>query len=673
MKTGFYPKLAVEGIRKNKRIYFPYILTGTVMVMMFYILSYLTESPALSGMPGGSELMLLLPLGYSVIGIFSLLFLFYTNSFLIRQRYREFGLYNVLGMDKRNISKIMVYENLTVGVIAIVSGLFAGILLSKAAELILLNLIKMKINYELHIGIISFGRTVLVYGIIYFLLLLNSLIKVRRSKPLELMKADKVGERLPKRIWFEAMTGTILLGMAYWLAVSIEEPLAAFTAFFVAVILVIAGTYELFIAGSVVFCKLLQKNKRYYYKPNHFVSVSSMVYRMRRNGAGLASICILLTMVLVMISATTSLYFGAEDAIRTRFPSGVNISVNFSSIDGISDENLDVLRDSIREEVGTDVDLEGYRSGQIGGLLTEDGILIDHSSHTDLSFSAYNNLGYLSVISLADYNRLTGNSESLKDDECLLYAFRTEFTSDTFTMEFGEPYRIKKVLDSFVDDGDTTSLIMPTVYLVVNDLQDFTEPILSMTNSNGGPMMLFDWSCGFDLDSGEQETAACNAIRSLLYNNIVQYTYYGSVKGYEENIAGFFQMYGSLFFLGIMLSVVFLLAAVLIIYYKQISEGYEDQSRFDIMQKVGMTKKDIRRSINSQMLTVFFLPLIIAGIHLCFAFPFIWKILMLFGLNNMTYIIIVMLICFAVFALLYALVYKITSNAYYTIVSGGKE
>ena len=463
MKTGFYPKLAVEGIRKNKRIYFPYILTGTVMVMMFYILSYLTESPALSGMPGGSELMLLLPLGYSVIGIFSLLFLFYTNSFLIRQRYREFGLYNVLGMDKRNISKIMVYENLTVGIIAIVSGLFAGILLSKAAELILLNLIKMEINYELHIGIISFGRTVLVYGIIYFLLLLNSLIKVSRSKPLELMKADKVGERLPKRIWFEAMTGTILLGMAYWLAVSIEEPLAAFTAFFVAVILVIAGTYELFMAGSVVFCKLLQKNKRYYYKPNHFVSVSSMVYRMRRNGAGLASICILLTMVLVMISATTSLYFGAEDAIRTRFPSGVNISVNFSSIDGISDENLDVLRDSIREEVGTDVDLEGYRSGQIGGLLTEDGILIDHSSHTDLSFSTYNNLGYLSVISLADYNRLTGNSEFLKDDECLLYAFRTEFTSDTFTMEFGEPYRIKKVLDSFVDDGDATSLIMPTV------------------------------------------------------------------------------------------------------------------------------------------------------------------------------------------------------------------
>lgn len=673
MKTGFYPKLAVEGIRKNKRIYFPYILTGTVMVMMFYILSYLTESPALSGMPGGSELMLLLPLGYSVIGIFSLLFLFYTNSFLIRQRYREFGLYNVLGMDKRNISKIMVYENLTVGIIAIVSGLFAGILLSKAAELILLNLIKMEINYELHIGIISFGRTVLVYGIIYFLLLLNSLIKVSRSKPLELMKADKVGERLPKRIWFEAMTGTILLGMAYWLAVSIEEPLAAFTAFFVAVILVIAGTYELFMAGSVVFCKLLQKNKRYYYKPNHFVSVSSMVYRMRRNGAGLASICILLTMVLVMISATTSLYFGAEDAIRTRFPSGVNISVNFSSIDGISDENLDVLRDSIREEVGTDVDLEGYRSGQIGGLLTEDGILIDHSSHTDLSFSTYNNLGYLSVISLADYNRLTGNSEFLKDDECLLYAFRTEFTSDTFTMEFGEPYRIKKVLDSFVDDGDATSLIMPTVYLVVNDLQDFTEPILSMTNSNGEPMMLFDWSCGFDLDSGEQETAACNAIRSLLYNNHVQHIYSGSVKGYEENIAGFFQMYGSLFFLGIMLSVVFLLAAVLIIYYKQISEGYEDQSRFDIMQKVGMTKKDIRRSINSQMLTVFFLPLIVAGIHLCFAFPFIWKILMLFGLNNMTYIIIVMLICFAVFALLYALVYKITSNAYYTIVSGGKE
>lgn len=671
MKWGFYPKLAWEGVRKNKRLYLPYILTGCVMVMMFYILSYLTESPALGGMPGGSVLMTLLLLGCIVVAFFSLLFLFYTNSFLIRHRYREFGLYNVLGMDKRNIGRIMVWECLMVGKISIVSGMAVGILFSKIAELALLNLLNMEVSYDLSIGLGALRHTALVYGGIYVVLLLNSLIKVGRSRPLELMQSSKVGERLPKRIWLDALIGMVFLGTAYFLAVSIEEPLAALSVFFVAVLLVIGGTYELFMAGSVVFCKLLQRNKRYYYQSHHFVSVSSMVYRMRRNGAGLASICILLTMVLVMISSTASLYFGVEDTMNTRYPHGVNISLSFSSIDGISDKNLDAVRADICKEVGTAVDLEGYRSGEIGGLLTEDGILIDYSSHSNRAISVYNKVGYLSVMSLADYNRLTGSEETLEEDECLLYALRTEIASDTFTMEFGEPYRIKKVLDSFVEDGDATSLIVPTVYLVVKDLEDFAEPLLAMENNNGNPVMLFNWSCGFDLDDPERETAVCAALRSVLNKDDVRYLYSRTVEGYEENIDGFFQVYGSLFFLGIMLSIVFLLAAVLIIYYKQISEGYEDQARFAIMQKVGMTKGNIRQSINSQMLTVFFLPLLMAGVHLCFAFPFLWRMLMLFGLNDMPFIVVVMLICFAIFGAFYVLVYKITSNAYYAIVSKG--
>lgn len=673
MRLGFYPKLAWEGIRKNKRMYLPYILTGSIMVMMFYILSYLTESPALGGMQGGSVLMSLLPLGAGVIGIFSLLFLFYTNSFLIRHRYREFGLYNVLGMDKRNIGKIMVWECLMVGAIAIGAGLFTGILLSKAAELVLLNLIGMDINYQLNIGFHAFRQTALVYSTIYFVLFLNSLIKVGRTKPLELMKSSRVGEKLPKRIWLDAIIGVIFLGVAYWLAISIEEPLAALSAFFAAVILVIGGTYELFMAGSVVFCKLLQKNKQYYYKSNHFVSVSSMVYRMRRNGAGLASICILLTMVLVMISSTASLYFGAENALRTRFPRGVNVTVNFSSLDGISDRNIDTMKQMIREKTGTDAELDVFRAGEIGGLITEEGIIIDFDSFSNTSLFTYNNVGYLSIISLEDYNHMTGSSETLMEDECLLYCVRTEILSDTFTMQYGEPYKIKKILNEFTEQGTANSLTLPAVYIVVDDLKAFAEPILSMKNSNGDSMMTFHWSCGFDLDSAEQEIAAASAIREDFRQNEDVNLYSYSAESLEENRAGFFQLYGSLFFLGIMLSIVFLLAAVLIIYYKQISEGYEDQSRFDIMQKVGMTKRDIRRSINSQMLTVFFLPLVFAGIHLCFAFPFLWKMLMLFGLNNMPLIIVIMLICFAIFGLFYALVYKITSNSYYSIVSGARE
>ena len=676
MRAGFYPKLAWDGICKNKQLYFPYILTGGVMVMMYYILSYLIESPALANMPGGSVLMSVLPLGCAVIAVFSLLFLFYTNSFLIKQRYREFGLYNILGMDKRNISKIMVWETLFVAVIAIASGLIAGIVLSKAAELVLLNLLKMEITYTFSIALVTLRQATLVYGGIYLLLLLNSLIKVSRSKPLELMQSSKVGERIPKRNWVFGAAGVIFLGVAYYLAASIEEPIAALETFFVAVIMVIIGTYLVFISGSVVFCKLLQKNKKYYYKPNHFVSVSSMVYRMKRNGAGLASICILLTMVLVMISSTTSLYFGEEDSLKNRCPNDINITMTFDKIEGISDANLDLLRDDIRQYSGEGVNLKGVRTCEIPGLITQEGITIDTSSHVNFSASTYNNVGYLSVLSIDDYNNMMGTNETLADDECLVYCERLEYQWDTFTMEYGATYKVKTQLDDFQVDGDTAAMIVPTVFLVVDDIYAFSEPVKEMKNSNGDPMMMYDWRCGFDVETADIENEISTDLNELfrsmdIENNEAFYSF--SVQSREAKREAFYDVYGSLFFLGIMLSIVFLLVAVLIIYYKQISEGYEDHGRFEIMQKVGMTKRGIRKSINSQMITVFFMPLVFAGIHLVFAFPFLSKILVLFAMDNIRLSAIVNLICFAVFGLFYALVYKITSSSYYTIVSSSKE
>lgn len=676
MKAGFYVKLAWDGIRKNKRLYLPYMLTGGVMVMMYYILSFLTESPTIQHMPGGSTLMSMLPLGCIVISIFSLLFLFYTNSFLIRQRYREFGLYNILGMDKKNIGRIMIWECIIVGIISIIPGLAAGITLSKTAELVLLKLVNAPVTYELSIGVKSLWKTPLIYSGIYFLLLINSLIRVWRSKPLELLKSNREGEKIPKLIWLHAVIGVILLGTAYYLAVTIEEPLTALTVFFLAVILVIAGTYELFMAGSVVLCKLLQKNKSYYYKPNHFVSVSSMVYRMRRNGAGLASICILLTMVLVMISSSASLYFGSEDTLKNRYPKGVNISITVKDIDGLNDENVKSLQNTIIESCGQQPEISFMRTGEIPGIFSDSGVTIDYSAFVDFSLSTYDNVGYLAVVSLADYNRMCGTNEVLADDECMLYCIRYSYNSDTFAMENGRPYKVKKILDEFISDGDFNSMIVPTICIVVNDFNAFVEPVLSMANFEGDPMIRFELRCGFDLETAEAELAAADAIRASLRNLDIEgknniYSY--NVESREANREDFFNTYASLFFLGIMLSIVFLLAAVLIIYYKQISEGYEDQSRFDIMQKVGMTKKDIRRSINSQILTVFFSPLIMAGVHLAFAFSFIWKILMLFNLNNLPLVIMVTIICFLLFGIFYALVYKITSSSYYSIVSGRKD
>ena len=676
MKTSFYPKLAFDGIRKNRRLYFPYILTGSILVMMHYILGFLERSPTVEQMAGGTTLQSALPLGCLIIAAFSLLFLFYTNSFLIKERYREFGLYNVLGLDKRNIGKIMMWETLITAGIAIATGLILGIIMSKTAELILINMLGKDMVYTLKIGFDAMWKTVKIFVIIYLLLLLNSLIRVARSKPLELMKSNKVGERVPKLTPFFAVFGVILLSFAYYLSTSIDEPLTALVWFFVAVIFVIVATYLLFIAGSVVFCKLLQKNKRYYYKKNHFVSVSSMVYRMKRNGAGLASICVLLTMVLVMISSTACLYFGAEDAIAARCPNGINVSITFDKFEGIESDNIENLREVMREYSGDTSELTGVRACEVQGLFTEKGIEIDLLTNGLYDFST-DKVGYLSAISLFDYNILMNENETLSANECLIYSNRLKNTSDTFAVESGKTYKVKEHLKDFKVDGETLAMTAPVVYLVVEDLESFAEPFKALKNSSNDPIMMYDWRCGFDAPDSADEPKIVGALQTSVSNLMSENenglnVAYCNIFSRTEKRDSFYDMYGSLFFLGIMLSIVFLMAAVLIIYYKQISEGYEDQSRFDIMQKVGMTKRDIKKSINSQMLTVFFLPLILAGLHLAFAFPFVSKILLMFAFSNTSLSVLVNLGCFAAFGILYAFVYKITSGAYYVIVSGRK-
>ena len=676
MRINVYPKLAWEGIRKNKRLYVPYIAMGALMVMMFYLLRFLQDSPVIGVMRGAVTLSMVLPMGYAVIAIFSIIFLFYTNSFLIRQRYREFGLYNILGMNKQNVCMIMVWESIFVGGIAIVTGLAAGILLSKGAELVLFNLVHMDISFDLRISAVSVFYTITGYIIIYLILLLNSVIKVWFAKPLDLLKSNRVGEKMPKRTWVYAAVGMVLLGAAYYLAVSIKEPLTALTYFFLAVIMVIIGTYALFMAGSVVLCRILQKNKRYYYQPNHFISVSSMMYRMKRNGAGLASICILLTMVLVMLSSTTSLYFGIEDSLVGRYPHSVNVVVGFSDVEDLNSENLKKLYEAVRENSPEVKETDCYTMGGTSGLFSDQGINLDVTS-VDVSINDYEQVGTLQVMSLEEYNRLCDADETLNADECLLYANRITYDSDTFTIVDGASYKVKKMLDNCVKDGDLDSMMNPSMIMVVPDFEECLKTVSDFRTRTEGTVMALRWKCGYDVESTEQETKEAEAIEESLARlsetKSVDGLIFYSVDSREDNRESFYDLNGSLFFLGIVLSTVFLLAAVMIIYYKQLSEGYEDYARYEIMQKVGMTKQDIRKSINSQMLTVFFSPLLMAGLHLCFAFPFLWKIMMMFGLNNRTLIIAITVICYIIFGIFYAVVYKITSNLYFHIVSGNKR
>ena len=674
MKRGFYPRLAWSGMRKNSKLYLPYSLACIGMTAMFYILMHLAYSPALELLSSSGEVSTILRLGSFVIGVFSLLFLFYTNSFLVRRRYKEFGLYNVLGMNKGNISRVLAWEALINALISLVGGLFLGIALSKLAELGLVNIMGGKTDLNLRVSVNALEFTTLFYCGIFLLIYLNSLIKIRRSSASELVKSENFGEKPPRANWLFGLAGIVILAAAYYIAVSIKTPLTALSLFFIAVIMVIVATYLIFIAGSVWICRLLQKNKRYYYKKNHFVSVSSMVYRMKRNGAGLASICILATMVLVMISSTTCLYFGAEDALRDRYPRDISISASYSGLDSMTDENISALRGEISAAVGgaETENILDYRCASLVGSL-ENGILdLSEASIYSTAMTTYDYVAEVYIVPLADYNAIAGTNESLGSDEAMIYAYRMDYTDKTFAVDELVSFRVKKVLDSFpIADGSAMASIAPTVFVIVPDFADTVAKLGGAVSSSGDEPASLSWNYAFDTPvSDEEETAMCERIGERLSERSETggYLYY-SRESLAANRADFYGMFGGLFFLGIMLSIAFICAAVLIIYYKQISEGYEDRRRFEIMQNVGMTKKEIRSSINSQLLTVFFLPLIFAGLHLGFAFPFIHKLLMLFNLSNLPLLIGTTAISFGVFALLYAVVFRVTSNAYYNIVS----
>ena len=539
---SLYTRLAWDGIRKNKRLYLPYLLTCVGMVTLYYMMSELCGSPLLDSMRGGTSSRLVLGLGTWVIAIFSALFLFYTNSFLVRRRQREFGLYHVLGLGKRHIALLCAIETLLTAAIALATGLVIGIGLSFAVELGLRASIRAEVDFAFRVSGAVVAKTVLVYLAIFLLILLSTLVKVGRGTAVSLLRSESCGEKPTRANVLVAVLGAVLLVVAYGMAVSIQEPLQAMLLFFVAVILVILGTYLLFIAGSVALCRALQKNKSYYYQSRHFVSVSSMTYRMKRNGAGLASICILATMVLVMLSSSACLYFGAEDSLNVTYPHEFSLTVWARDAEALP--KLEAVLDAAGAPYGVEI----WRRGEV--------------------------------------------------------------------------------------------------------------------EQNGEEVI---WSGQFDTGlSREQQLALGGAIGEALNDPD---TTQGFSRSFRAEAADeFYGTYGSLFFIGIVLSVLFICAAVLIIYYKQLCEGYEDQPRFAIMQKVGMTAPDIRHSVNSQLLTVFFLPLAGAALHMAFAFPMIRRVLLVFSLNNTALFVATALISLAVLSVVYTLVYRATSNAYYRIV-----
>ena len=682
MKTGFYPRLAAGGIRKNRRMFVPYILTCTGMVMMFYIVMFLAVTDAIDAQMGRDTIRAMFALGSWVIAIFSTIFLFYTNAFLLRRRKKEFGLYNILGMGKRNIARVLFWETLTVALLSLGSGLFAGILFSKLAELGLVYVLRGGVSYDFAVPTVAVVRTLQVFGVIFVLLLLNSIRQIRFSSAISLMRSESAGEKPPKGNWLIGLAGLVILGAAYYISVTIPDPVTALVLFFVAVVMVIVATYMIMIAGSVFFCRLLQKKKGYYYKPNHFVSVSSMVYRMKRNGAGLASICILSTMVLVMMASTTCLYFGEESAIRARHPR--EIDMRFYLMDeSFTAENAANLKEYTDAQLArrygvTPENGYSYRGATAAGLVTGATVELDASRVNSFGVNTFSDVCNFCFVPLADYNALMDVDETLGDGEALVYTEGKAYAGDTISFSGGNTFRIKKQLTEFVPDGEAAAMIASRMVLVVPDVWDAVAEMLDLAVYNTGNRMInLIWVYNFDTGlPAREQVELYNGLYDIFNDRDAREgfgyaTYRYSGQEYERQ--DFYGLFGALFYIGIILSIVFILAAVLIIYYKQVSEGYEDQSRFEITQKVGMTKQEIRQSINSQLLTVFFLPLAFAAMHLAFAFPIVRKLLLAFNLNNVRLFAATTGISFAVFALFYMVVYRITSNAYFSIVSGAKE
>jgi putative ABC transport system permease protein len=658
MSRFFYQKLAINNMKKNSKTLIPYILACIGTIMMFYNMVFLVVAKDIGSVSDSEDVRYILFLGAIVIGIFSLIFLFYTNSFLIKRRKKEFGLFNVLGMEKKHIARIMFYESLFTALISIALGLIAGILLSKLIILLLFKLITFNATFGFEMPIIAVIISISLFLGIFLVNLLYNIRQVHLSNAIELLKGGNVGEKEPKTKWLLTIIGVLCLGVGYYIAVTTESPLAALNLFFVAVLLVIIGTYCLFTTGSIAVLKMLRKNKKYYYIPKHFISVSSMIYRMKQNAAGLANICILSTAVIIIISSTMSLYMGVEDAIRTRYPS--HIIVN---LENVSDENAAKIDELIllktKEAKLIQKDVVKYRSMEY--LCMQDG---NNFSKEVISFKAVDNIAVLGFITLDEYNKMEGKNVKLNKGEILLYSFRGNIQGDEINLN-GLKLSVKERIDTLNSFGSNQVASLSNSYLIVIDGMDSLNEINSSLTGKKLDESL-NYYYGFNINGDKQ--SQINLINSLK-DEIYSMESRGYVEGPEITREGFYAIYGGLFFLGIFLGLLFIMATVLIIYYKQIAEGFDDKERFEIMQKVGLSRDEVKKSIKSQVLTVFFLPLFTAVIHIAFAFKVITRLLNIFNLTNVPLFALCTTVTIIVFAVFYLIVYIFTAKTYYKIVS----
>lgn len=660
-KCKFYPRLALVNVTRNAQFYLPYLLSCGGTAAMYYMVVYLSRSEIVASVRGAGYLQSLMILGTGIVALFSIILLLYANGFVMKRRRKELGLYNVLGMEKRHIAHLMFWETLLCAFCAIAGGIAVGILLSKFLLLLLMRLVRLPVAFGFEISSSGIVQTAVLFGILFLLTFLYNLVRIGRANPIELLHSDSAGEREPRVKWPLVVVGLLTLLGGYFLALTVKTPVDALALFFVAVFLVIIGTFCLFTTGSIAALKALRRNKRFYYHPKHFTAVSGMLYRMKQNAVGLANICILSTMVLVTVSTTVCLYLGLDGTLNRMYPHDLQITQECQTG---SDPDFSALLQQAEAS-----------AAESGRSITSQSHLVSSSSYALFSGNAFlfsyqdeqpGTLYRFTVITAEEYNRLTGQNTALQKDEVLIYTSEGDMPNTIYLKD--QPFRVAGRLDTFLDQSRSLYSNMAYAGLVVSD-NNVLHQLVTLEPDAPDTTRTFstDLTLYLDLDGTEEEKLSYYETLNTAFSSTESSV---SVQGRQQNTIEFYSMYGGFLFLGIFLGVLFLAATVLIIYYKQISEGYEDRRRFAIMQQVGMSRREVRETINAQVLLVFFLPLAAATLHILMAFSMVRKLLMLFALTDITLFILCTLATLLVFSAIYALVYSITAKSYYKIVRG---
>lgn len=657
-----YCRLAVTNLKNNRQFYLPYILAGMVSAMMFYIMRALQGSEGIAAMRGSVTVHIMLTMGLVIVAFCAGIFLFYTNSFVMKRRKKELGVYNILGMEKKHIAKVMAWESVILYAFTVCGGLVLGVVFHKLAAMFLLKLTGISDRIPFYVSGWGCLQTAELFGLIYLLMLFYNFLQVRLANPIALLHGNSVGEREPKVKWLSAVSGVVCILAGYYLAVTVHGVLEAVNMFFAAVVLVIVGTYALFLSVSIAFLKMLKNNKKYYYQTAHFISVSGMLYRMKRNAVGLANICVLSTMVLVIISTTVCLYAGGEDSLNHNFPKEISTTLYFEAVPAQSDRDYfkEQIEEAAKKQDRKIISMSDY--ADIAAVMHMDGNKVERYDNDNPSYN-FMEMGMLYVTARADYERFTGHNYEPIAPGSVMVASSHVFDGDVIEI-FDTEYSIADQM-AFPEDFPNREIqeflgSKQVIYIVVENEQALA-PFLSNE---------VQYHIEMDIDgTPKQRKDFAAAVREAVESGRENIAFTsGMINSRAEQREEYMELNGGFLFLGLFLGMMFLMITVLIIYYKQISEGYEDRERFAIMTKVGMGRDVVKAAINTQVRTVFFMPILVAVLHLAMAYPMLKTIMHLFGLMNTTLFVGCLVVTAAVFAVIYFIVFRVTSRRYYRIV-----